>query len=322
MKIKADLKEAAYYGEWCSEEDSEHEVHAWFEKSSFKFFYTSNLIDKFGYKDCKEIEESGYFIPVFKVDIIALQKEFIANYPDKEIEETMNWIIANDNFKYNSGYAVAFRILTQDYPEFDEFGDKYFDYEQCVLRESAQKWCDENNVPYYTPNDPDRILDLRDTLPWAYGTSTIADNGEWIPRPVWFCRTNCKIMDYSEVEVVYGYKNYDDVIESGNFVRLFKVEQEDIEKEYFSKYYTEEIKPEVQEFIDENKNYGYEYEDVFTAFGDFTTSKYYEHKKLHEETHIFERAKKWCAENNIPYYISKDGPDHWGSKLKKTGNGS
>lgn len=121
-------------------------------------------------------------------------------------------------------------------------------------------------------------------------------------------------MDYSEVEVVYGYKNYDDVIESGNFVRLFKVEQEDIEKEYFSKYYTEEIKPEVQEFIEENKNYGYEYEDVFTAFGDFTTSKYYEHKKQHEETYIFEHAKKWCTENNFPYYISKNRPDHLGSK--------
>lgn len=314
--MKIDISVAARFGEWCSEEDSKYEVHAWFEKSSLKFFYTSNLINKFGYKDCEEIEKSGHFIPVFKVDIIALQKEFIANYPNKEIEETMNWIIANDNFKYNSGYEVAFRILTQDYPEFDEFGDKYFDYEQRVLLECAQKWCAKNNIPYYYPDDPDRILDLRDTLSWAYGTSTIEDNGEWIPRPVWFCRTNCKIMDCSEVEVLYGYKNYDDVIESGNFVRLFKVEQEDIEKEYFSKYCTKEIKSEVQEFIEENKNYGYEYEDVFTAFGDFTTSKYYEHKKQHEETYIFEHAKKWCAENSIPYYISKKEPDHLGSKLQ------
>lgn len=314
--MKIDLTVAVFYGEWCSEEDSEYEVHAWFEKSSLKFFYTSNLINKFGFKNFEEIENSGHFIPVFKTDIIALQKEFIANYPDKEIEETINEIIANDNFGYDSGYEVAFRILTQDYPEFNEFCDKYFNYEQSVLLENAQKWCSENGIPYYSPNDPERILDLRDTLLWAYGTATMDDNGELIHHPVWFCRTNCKIMDCSEVEVLYGFKNYDDVIESGNFVRLFKVEQKDIKKEYFSKYCTEKIKSEVQEFIEENKNYGYEYKDFFTAFEDYTTSKYYEHKKQHEETYLFEHAKKWCIENNIPYYISKNKPDHLGSKLQ------
>lgn len=313
--MKIDISAAARFGEWCSEEDSEYEVHAWFEKSSFKFFYTSKLINKFGYKDCEEIENSGYFIPAFKVDIIELQKEFIANYPDKEIEETLNWIIANDNFEFDSGYEVAFRILTQDYPEFDEFGDKYFDYEQCVLRESAQKWCDENNIPYYTPNDPDRILDLRDTIGPSYGSGVLKD-GNFVPLKMWFCRSKCKFLHSLDIRKEYGYKDDNEIAASGDFVRLFKVEQEDIEKEYFSKYYTEEIKPEVQEFIEENKNYGYEYEDVFTAFEDFTTSKCYEHKKLHEERYIFERAKKWCAENNIPYYISKTSPDHLGSRYQ------
>lgn len=314
--MKIDLTDAAFYGNWCSEEDSEYEVNAWFEKSSFGFFYTSNLINKFGYKNFEEIENSGYFIPVFKTDIIALQKEFIANYPDKKIEKTMNEIIANDNFGYSSGYEVAFRILTQDYPEFDEFCNKYFDYEQNILLENAQKWCAENEIPYYSPNDPDRILDLRDTLRWAYGTATMGNNGEWIYHPVWFCRSNCKIMDHSDVKVVYGFKNYDDVIASGNFVPLFKVNGEDIEEEYFSKYYTKEIETELNQFIAENKKYGYEYNDIFRAFEDFTCSKYYENKKLHEETYIFERAKKWCAENSIPYYISKNKPDHLGSKLQ------
>lgn len=317
--MKIDLTEAAFYGEWCSEEDSEYEVNAWFEKSSFAFFYTSNLIDKFGFESFEEIENSGHFIPAFKTDIIALQKEFIADYPDKRIEETMNEIIENDNFGYNSGYEVAFRILTQDYPEFDEFCNKYFDYEQNVLLENAQKWCVENQVPYYSPNDPDRILDLRDTILWAYGTATMDDNGEWISHPVWFHRSNCKMMDHSEIELTYGFKNYDDVMASRDFVPLFKVNQDDIEdmeNEYFLKYYTKEIEAELNQFIAENKDYGYVYDDVFSAFRDFTYSKYYENKILHEETYIFERAKKWCAENNIPYYISKNKPDHLGSKLQ------
>ena len=62
--MKIDLTDAAFYGEWCSEEDSEYEVNAWFEKSSFGFFYTSNLINKFGYKNFEEIQNSGYFIPI------------------------------------------------------------------------------------------------------------------------------------------------------------------------------------------------------------------------------------------------------------------
>ncbi len=312
MKIKADLREAACYSEWCSEKDCKYEVNAWFEKSSFKFFYTSNLIDMFGYKNCEEIGNSGHFIPVLKTDTLALKKEFISRF-HKELEDEVKAYMDGKNY----GFDLAFRKYIDEYFYCEPLDREYENFEHNRLVEEAEKWCKENNIPYYTPIDPDRVLDLRDTLPWAYGTSTIEDNGEWIPRPVWFCRTNCKIMDYSEVEVVYGYKNYDDVIESGNFVRLFKVEQEDIEKEYFSKYYTEEIKSEVQEFIEENKNYGYEYDDIFAAFDDFATSKYYEHKKQHEETYIFERAKKWCEENNIPYYISKNRPDHLGSKLNK-----
>ena len=309
--MKIDISVAARFGEWCSEEDSKYEVHAWFEKSSLKFFYTSKLIDKFGYKDCEEIENSGHFIPVFKVDIIALQKEFIANYPDKEIEETMNEIIANDNYEFESGYEVAFRILTQDYPKFDGFRNEYFDYEQRVLLECAQKWCIKNNIPYYSPDDSDRILDLRDTIGLPYGLCVLR-NGNVVPLKMWFCRSKCNFLDSLEIKEKYGYSDDNEVLVSGDFVPLFKVNRDDVKREYFLKHFTEEMKTEVQEFIEENKNYGYEYEDVFTAFEDYTTSKYYEHKKQHEETYILEHAKKWCEENNIPYYISKDGPDHLG----------
>lgn len=305
--MKIDLKDAAYYGEWDSEEDSWCDVHAWFERSSFKFFYTSNLIDKFGYKDCGEIKKSGHFIPVFKTDVITLQKEFIANYRDKQIEETMNDILENDNYGYSSGYEVAFRILTQDYPQFDEFSDEYFNYEKQQRLQDAENWCRENDIPYYIPDDPERILDLKDTLLFAFRSERSDGKGGWIPIPTWFCRTNFEIMDQTEIEDKYGYGNHDEIMLSGNFVPMFTASQDEIEKEYFKKHNTFEMKIKIKKFLQKNKDYTYE--EAFWEMVD------YEDRLKYRNAWIFEIAKQWCTENNIPYYISKDEPDHLGSKL-------
>lgn len=305
--MKVDLKDAAYYGKWDSEEDSWCDVHAWFEESSFKFFYTSNLIDEFGYKDCDEIKESGFFIPVFKTDIIALQKEFIANYHDKQIEETMNTIIENDNYEYDSGYEVAFRILTQDYPQFDEFSNEYFNYEKQQRLQDAENWCLENDIPYYTHNDPERILDLRNILPRAFGTARLDGKGCWIPIPLWFCRNNCEIIVQDEIENKYGYKNHDEIISSGIFVPMFKVSQDEIEEEYFQKHNTSETEMKIKEFLKQNKDYTCK--EAFWEVSDYVEWSEY------RDNWIFDVAKQWCSENNITYYISKNKPDHFGSKL-------
>ena len=228
------------------------------------------MINKFGYKDCKEIETSGHFIPVFKTDTLGLKKEFISRF-HKELEDEIKAYMACK--KYSFGFA--FRKYIDEYFYCEPLDREYENFERNRLIEEAEKWCLKNNIPYYTPNDPSRILDLRDTLGWAYGTWLMKDDGSKIPQTVWFYRANCEIMDYSTVDVVYGYKNYDEIIASGEFVPLFRVKQEDIEDE-----------------LDNDEN-----------------------KKLHEEIYIFERAKKWCAENNIPYHISKNEPDHLGRKI-------
>ena len=106
--MKVEIRNIIMFGEWDREEDYKYEENCWFEKSSCTVFYSSNLIEEFGYKDCGEIKSSGHFIPLFKTDIVALQKEFIANYPDKSVEETINYILENDNFGYASGFSYAF----------------------------------------------------------------------------------------------------------------------------------------------------------------------------------------------------------------------
>ena len=141
--MKVEIRNIMTFGEWDSEEDYKYEENCWFEKSSCTVFYSSNLIEEFGYKDCGEIKSSGHFIPLFKTDIIELEKEFIANYPDKSVEETINNIIKNNNNGYAPGYGVAFSILLQDYPEFDEFSKEYHSFEKTASQKMRKNGAKE-----------------------------------------------------------------------------------------------------------------------------------------------------------------------------------
>lgn len=304
--MKVDINKAARFGEWCSEEDSEYEVYAWFEKSSFKFFYTSNLIEKFGYEDCEEIENSGHFIPVFKVDIIALQKEFIANYPDKEIAETMNEIIANDNYEFESGYEVAFRILTQDYPKFYGFRDEYHTYEQNQLVQKAKEWCCENNIPYYEPFDRELKLDLNKTLHLAIYYSD--DKHQY---PLWWLdKKDYKIITTETIKKLYDCKNQEEISKNQQFVLLFKKDMIELEKEYIANHFGVESETTIETILKENEDFGYE-----DAFYEFVSDKDKEDDwKNYMDSQLMGMLKSWCTENNIPYYISKSRPDHLGSK--------
>lgn len=265
--MKLELRDVAMEGKWYSEEDTEYEAEYWFEKSSFQLFYTGDLIEAFGYKDCDEIKNSGHFIPFFKTDIISLQKKFIADYPDKAVEETLNNIIENDNYGYNSGYDVAFRILTQDYAEFYEFANEYYDFEKKQLLKDAEQWCKDNNIPYYTENDPERKLDLRNTLPFAFGGERDDGKGGWEPFNFWLYKEDFRILDPTYISVNYGYENDEDNAASGLFIPLFKANDEEM---------------------------------------DF------------DDSAVLKIAEQWATENNIPYYISKNRPDHLGSQFKET----
>ncbi len=312
--MKIDLSDAAFCGEWCSEE-AEYEIIYWFEKSSFQFFYTGKLINEFGYKDCEEIESSGHFIPVFKTDVIELQKNFIADYHNKEIEETINSIIENNNYGYDSGYEVAFRILTQDFPEYDDFSKEYYSFEKKQLEEDAEKWCKENAIPYYAPYDKELKIDIN-LLCWhaIYYKDSKIDYAKF-----WLDKKDFHIKDSSYLKVCFGYQNDSDIIESGRFVPLLRVEATDMKKEYVANCYGYEKETDIEVFLKENKECNYE-DAFYEIFSDAELEKWEEYEK----NQLAKEAKQWCAENDIQYYIPKDKPDHLGSKLiaeKENSNG-
>lgn len=305
--MKVDLLNAAFCGEWCSEEEK-FEITYWFEKSSFQFFYTGKLIDEFGYKDCAEIESSGHFIPVFKTDIITLQKDFIANYHNKEIEETINNIIEKDNYGYDLGYEVAFRILTQDFPEYDDFAKEYYAFEKKQLKKDAEKWCRENNIPYYVPYDEELKVDLNYLCRFVlyYKDDKFGYTEHWLDKK------NFHIIGSSRVRANYGYQNNSEILKSGQFVQLFKREVIEMEKEYVAICHGWEMEKAIEMFLKENKECSFE--DAFCEFVSNTELR----KSWNEymQSQLIKEAKQWCIENNIPYFIPKDKPDHLGSKHK------
>ncbi len=305
MKIL--LKDAAYYGEWCSE-DSEFEYDYWLEKSSSSFFYTGNLIEKFGYKDYDEIKSSGYFIPVFKTDIIAFQREFIANYPDKSVQECIDTIIENDNYEFDEGYEVAFRILTQDYPEFDDFTKEYFVYEKKKLFDDAEKWCKENNIPYY--EEP--VIDISEAVLRSGGILVSDDKGEWKTVYFWLHKPDLSFWDSRDIEKQFGFKNSEEIASSGTFISLFKIDHKKIRRDFTNMYHGKEIEEEIKEFL--NSHSGYSYAHAFWRLA-HTSWKLIDIRMKYEEKRERDEAEKWCIENNLTYYREKIEPDHLGSNM-------
>ena len=308
--MKLELRNILYYGEWDSEEDTEYEVFYWFEKSSMQFFSTDRLIDEYGYKNCEEIKSSGFFVPAFKTDIISVHKDFIAKYHDKEIQSKIDEIIADNNYGYSSGYEVAFRILTQDFPEYDEFSEACLAHTRQKLFDDAKEWCDINGIPYYKKYDSERELDLRDTLSFSTGWVKSNSEGEFEPFDFWLCKENFEILDPADIGNKFGYENENEIVKSGKFVQLYNADVEKIEKEYYLKNNTPEMAKKINEFLTENAEDDDEpcsYEEAFWCLIDFEDwNNYQDNCKI-------KVAKEWCKQNNIPYYISKTEPDHKGS---------
>lgn len=144
---KVNLITIAAKGAWCSEREPEYRVKYWLEKDSFNLFYTGKLIKEFGYKNCDEIENSDRFFPLFKTDVVQLEKRYISSFKNKEMEEAIKTIIRNDNYGSASGYDVAFKMYIEDVGlEFD-----WLDYKRQYLMKDAEQWCVKNNIPYYIP---------------------------------------------------------------------------------------------------------------------------------------------------------------------------
>ena len=111
--MKIDISEVCIWIEWdCEDEDDNiYEVVNWFEKSSYQFFSTEDLLEEFGYRNYQEIVDSGFFIPVSKTDTVALMKQFVGSHNEgKAIAKEIDNIIKNDNYGYDSGSELLWKL--------------------------------------------------------------------------------------------------------------------------------------------------------------------------------------------------------------------
>lgn len=297
--MKIDLIDAALFGEWSSEDELEYEILSWYEKSSFQFFSTEKLIEEFGYKDYNEIESCGHFIPVFKTDVVALKKEFVANLHSSEVEDEIHEIMKRKKRIYD----VAFKIWGEEHPT---LWGEYYEFERDRLLKDAEKWCKDNNIPYYFRYDRELCVDLNSVNFWSGW-----DNDSLNPF-MWLAKSNFHFVDLTDLEVNYGYKSCSDILASGEFVPLFKKNFLELQKEFIVSFNNKALEEELELILKQNKDYSYE-DAFYTLIAD---------KELNDDWACYEKdqglkmAKQWCIENNIPYYISKDRPDHLGSQYK------
>ena len=65
--------------------------------------------------------------------------------------------------------------------------------------------------------------------------------------------------------------------------------------------------------------YGYENDEDIAASGLFIPLfKVNDEDMDYDDSVVLKIAEQWAVENNIPYYISRDRPDHLGSQFEET----
>ncbi|MBQ7101742.1 MAG: hypothetical protein IJN81_08915, partial [Clostridia bacterium] len=304
MKIK--ISEVITWIEWDSEDEDDniYEVVNWFEKSSYQFFSTEWLLEKFGYGNYQEIVDSGFFIPVSKTDTVAIMKQFVASHNEgEEIDKEIDNIIKNDNYGYDSGYAVAFRILMEVN---EDILDEYVQFEKERLTKDAVKWCEENGIAYYFENSEYRKIDINAIADYGIYYSDDEDaNGT-----VLFDVKKFETISFDEAKENLGAGKVSELLYSGRFIELFRTDVTVLQKDYVSAYKNGKYLAKIEKTMaKEDCPFSEAFEIVFGDGNLYTEWDSFINKKLMSD------AIEWCNKHNIDFFISKDQPDHLGSNF-------
>ncbi|MBR4050192.1 MAG: hypothetical protein IKK09_06815 [Clostridia bacterium] len=305
--MKIDISEVCIWIEWdCEDEDDNiYEVVNWFEKSSYQFFSTEDLLEEFGYRNYQEIVDSGFFIPVSKTDTVALMKQFVGSHNEgKAIAKEIDNIIKNDNYGYDSGYAVAFRIIMEVN---EDICDEYIQFQKERLTKDAVKWCEENGIAYYFENSEYKKIDINAITDYGMYYSDDEDANE----TVLFDVKKFETISFDEANENLGAGKVSELLSSGRFIELFRTDVTVLQKDYASAYKNGKYLAKIEKTMaKEDCPFSEAFEMVF---GD---GKLYTEWESFIKEKLVSDAIEWCNKHNIDFFISKDKPDHLGSKIK------
>ena len=130
-----DLDSIIYYGRYYSCYENKYENYWWLDLIDYDIYSVDQLISDMGFESYDEICDSVYYIPLFKTDIVAAEKEFMTDYDSKKLARIE---------KECPSYDAAFKT----YIEREHIEWSWFDYERAVLYNDAVLWCKENNIAY------------------------------------------------------------------------------------------------------------------------------------------------------------------------------
>lgn len=125
----------------------------------------------------------------------------------------------------------------------------------------------------------------------------------------WFEKSSCKSFKGRKLIKEFGYENIEDIINSGWFIPVILENETVLAKQFINQFSDEDIKY-INSFIQSCVE-----EDDYSFFGGFFKFlEYHDYPKLllkwfdFSDKILLEKAKVWCAENNIQYYGEYD-PD-------------
>lgn len=134
------IKSIVSYGRYYPSSFDADATYWWFSISDYKIYATEDLITKFHYTTCLEIEQSGRFIPLFKTDIEELEEEYLLTLTNKETQEYR--MIKEKN------KGVEPDTIFKMFIDFVRLWKNWYAFEYQRLFQDAVKWCKANNISY------------------------------------------------------------------------------------------------------------------------------------------------------------------------------
>lgn len=134
-----EVEDIMYYGRFYTDQENRFDVSWWLCTDDYEVYHTDALLSVYSYEDISEIAETLRFIPFFKTDIIAIEKDFMKKLNNRSCDRMLENILSNESVTYD----VAFRMFI----ERSSLTDSWRVFESAQLKNDAVKWCRENHIP-------------------------------------------------------------------------------------------------------------------------------------------------------------------------------
>lgn len=134
--MRIDIEKIYTYGRFYP--DIEEHVHWWLCVTNYKIYDTATILSDFGYADEQEISDAGVFIPLFKTNIVELEKRFLHTVLSDSNKVPFSYddiTFFDKNFKI---YIEAHGLIRD-----------WYDFEKNHLCNDAIAWCKMHNIHFH-----------------------------------------------------------------------------------------------------------------------------------------------------------------------------